>query len=122
MKVAVIGAGAAGFFAAINVKENYPKAQVVILEKTNKILSKVKISGGGRCNVTTGLTDIHEISKSYPRGQKFMRSALYQFNPKDIRTWFENRGVTLKVESDGRVFPTSNKSQTIIDCFLSEIK
>ncbi len=122
MKVAIIGGGAAGFFAAIAVKENHPKSEVVIFEKSQKLLSKVKVSGGGRCNVTNGCTSINELSKAYPRGGKQLKKAFQVFNTKHTREWFESRGVPLYVQEDNRVFPKSNNSQHIIDCFLNEAK
>ena len=122
MKVAVIGAGAAGFFAAIQVKENHPTADVTIFEKSQKLLAKVKVSGGGRCNVTNGTTSISELSKGYPRGEKQLKKAFSKFSTKDTREWFEKRGVELYTQPDNRVFPTSNDSQTIIDCLLNETR
>jgi hypothetical protein len=118
MKVAIIGGGAAGFFAAIAVKENYPHAEVILFEKGKKVLSKVKVSGGGRCNVTNGTSSIKALSAAYPRGGKQLKKAFSVFNTVHCRKWFEDRGVALKEESDGRVFPVSDNSQTIIDCFL----
>lgn len=120
MKVGVIGGGAAGFFAAIQVKENFPESEVVLLEKTSKLLSKVKISGGGRCNVTNDTTSIAELTKAYPRGGKFLKNHLAKFSTKDIRAWFESKGVELYAQEDKRVFPVSDNSQTIIDCFMTE--
>ena len=120
MKIAIIGGGAAGFFSAITVKENYPDANVVIFEKSKNLLSKIKISGGGRCNVSNGTTSIKELSKAYPRGEKELRKAFQVFNTKHAWQWFEAKNVPLMVQSDGRVFPKSQNSQTIIDCFLSE--
>ncbi|MFN8438752.1 MAG: NAD(P)/FAD-dependent oxidoreductase [Cytophagales bacterium] len=117
MKIAVIGGGASGFFAAINIKIHNLNYEVIIYEKTQKILSKVAISGGGRCNVTNSC-DTVKFSKSYPRGEKFFKNLYLKFNNSDIITWFKNHNVTLKTEDDGRIFPTSNSSQTIIDCFL----
>ncbi len=119
MKVAVIGGGAAGFFSAICVKENYPDADVTIFEKSNKLLSKVKISGGGRCNVTNGCTSISALSKAYPRGGKKLKKAFKEFNTVHTMRWFESRGVPLMTQDDGCVFPVSQDSQSIIDCFLS---
>lgn len=116
----VIGGGAAGFFCAVNAARMNPSLKVIILEKTNKLLSKVKISGGGRCNVTHALFDITEISKRYPRGQNFVRKAFHQFSTTDTIRWFEERGVKLKAEKDGRMFPVTDSSQTIIDCLLNE--
>ncbi len=97
-----------------------PALKVTILEKTSKLLSKVKVSGGGRCNVTHACFDIAEMSKQYPRGQHFVKKAFHQFFTTDIIKWFEERGVKLKVEPDGRMFPVTNSSQTIIDCLLRE--
>lgn len=122
MNVAIIGGGAAGFFAAIRVKEVHPYAQVTIYEKTSKILSKVKISGGGRCNVTNGCTDVNELIKAYPRGEKKMRSAFHRFNTSDTMHWFESRGVPLIIQDDDCVFPVSQNSQSIIDCLLEECR
>ncbi len=122
MKVAIIGGGAAGFFAAIHVKINYPDASVVIFEKSDKLLSKVKISGGGRCNVTNGCTSIAALSKAYPRGEKQLKKAFARFSTKDTMEWFESRGVELVIQPDDCVFPTSQNSQTIIDCFFDEVK
>lgn len=121
MKVAVIGGGAAGFFSAIHAKINHPNADVYILEKTSKLLSKVRISGGGRCNVTTSIQDIKTLSACYPRGKNYLKKAFNEFNSKDTWTWFQERGVKLKIEKDGRVFPISNTSQSIIDCLMSEV-
>ncbi len=116
----VIGGGAAGFFCAVNAAGNNPNLTVIILEKTNKLLSKVKISGGGRCNVTHNCFEISELIGKYPRGTNFLKKALYQFNTQHTIDWFEERGVSIKTEQDGRMFPTSNTSQTIIDCLLCE--
>lgn len=121
MKIAVIGGGAAGFFSAISVKTHHPKARVIIFEKTKKLLSKVKISGGGRCNVTHHCFEVNELVKFYPRGGKSIRKAFNIFSTKDTIKWFEERGVALKTESDGRMFPVTNSSQTIIDCLMNEI-
>jgi len=122
MKVAIIGGGAAGFFAAINVKENHPHAVVTIYEKSSKLLSKVKISGGGRCNLTNGSTSIKTLSNAYPRGKNQLKKLLHHFSTQDIRDWFDARGVKTYVQEDLRVFPMTDKSQTIIDCFLNECK
>lgn len=116
----VIGAGAAGFFCAINAARMNPSLKVIIVEKSNKFLSKVKVSGGGRCNVTHACFDIVEMSKRYPRGQHFVKKAFHQFFTTDTIQWFEERGVKLKTEVDGRIFPISDSSQTIIDCLLKE--
>jgi len=120
MKVAIIGGGAAGFFAAFSVKEHHPQAKVIIFEKSDKLLSKVKISGGGRCNVTNACFHPSQLSKFYPRGEKQLKKAFSVFQPKDTVDWFANRGVELKAEADNRMFPASDDSQTIIDCFLRE--
>ena len=119
-RLVVIGGGAAGFFCAVNAARMHPQLQVVILEKTNKLLSKVRISGGGRCNVTHHLFDIPELSKRYPRGQNFVKKTFHQFGPTDTIKWFEERGVKLKAEPDGRMFPITDSSDTIIDCLLRE--
>lgn len=122
MQVAIIGGGAAGFFAAIATKENYPNAKVVILEKSKKLLSKVKISGGGRCNVTNGCTSIKDLVKAYPRGSKALKKAFHVFNTQHTMDWFESRNVPLVVQEDNCVFPVSQNSQSIIDCFLEEVR
>lgn len=119
MKVAVIGGGAAGFFSAIAVKENYPRAHVIIYEKNEKLLSKVKVSGGGRCNVTNGCRNISQLSKAYPRGSKQLKKAFNIFNTSHTFDWFESKGVPLKVEADGRAFPQTNSSQSIVDCLTA---
>jgi predicted Rossmann fold flavoprotein len=116
----VIGGGAAGFFCAINAARMNPALQVILLEKSNKLLSKVKVSGGGRCNVTHACFDIREMVAKYPRGANFLKKAFHQFFTTDTIEWFQERGVTLKTEADGRMFPTTNSSQTIIDCLLRE--
>ena len=118
--IAVIGGGAAGFFSAISVKTHYPNYNVALFEKSSKILSKVKISGGGRCNVTNSTIDVSVLTKAYPSGGKKLKNIFHQFGTVDTRNWFKNRGVPLKIESDGRVFPTSNSSQSIIDCLVNE--
>lgn len=122
MKVAVIGGGAAGFFSAIAVKENHPTASVTIFEKAKKVLSKVKISGGGRCNVTNGSTSIKELSAAYPRGGKALKKAFKTFHTKHTMEWFERRKVRLMIQEDNCVFPVSQDSQTIIDCFMREVQ
>ena len=120
--VIIIGGGAAGFFAAINIADFNPDLKVVILERSKKVLSKVKVSGGGRCNVTNAEFDPHELVKNYPRGNRELLGPFHQFMTGDTVEWFENKGVELKMEEDGRMFPISNSSQTIIDCFLYEAK
>lgn len=120
MTIGIIGGGAAGFFSAIQAKENFPEAEVIILEKSQKLLSKVKISGGGRCNVTNGCSSIAELSKAYPRGEKKLKMVFNQFYTQDTIQWFEERNVPLITQEDNCVFPVSQDSQSIIDCFLSE--
>jgi len=122
MKVAVIGGGAAGFFAAIHVKENYPSFEVDLYEKTTKVLSKVKISGGGRCNVTHHCQNIKELVQAYPRGAKFLKLAFRSWDNNNMWEWLHEKNVPLHIEADNRVFPKSNDSQSIIDCFTKEIK
>lgn len=119
-RLVVIGGGAGGFFCAVNAARMNPGLAVTILEKTSKILSKVKISGGGRCNVTHALFDIAEMSKRYPRGQNFVKKTFHQFFTTDTINWFEQRGVKLKAEKDGRMFPVTDSSESIIDCLLQE--
>jgi predicted Rossmann fold flavoprotein len=116
----VIGGGAAGFFCAINAARMNPALKVTIVEKSNKLLAKVKVSGGGRCNVTHACFDIVEMSKRYPRGQNFVKKSFHQFFTTDTIKWFEERGVKLKAEDDGRMFPITDSSQTIIDCLMRE--
>ena len=118
-KIIIIGGGAAGFFAAITIAEANPKAEVIILEKGEKVLQKVKISGGGRCNVTHACFDPRELVEFYPRGKRELLGPFHQFMTGDTMEWFENRGVPLKIEEDNRIFPESNSSQSIIDCFTT---
>jgi len=120
--VLVVGGGAAGFFAAINTAEQNPKLKIAILERGSNVLSKVKISGGGRCNVTHAEFIPQELVLNYPRGKKELRGPFHNYMTGDTMEWFESRGVPLKIEDDGRVFPVSNSSQTIIDCFLEQVK
>lgn len=119
-KIAVIGGGAAGFFAALSVKEHFPEYQVSIYEKSTKVLSKVKISGGGRCNVTNACFDNRSLAKYYPRGGNHLKKAFEQFNAQSTFDWFQKRNVPLVVLEENCVFPKSNNSQTIIDCFINE--
>ena len=118
--VLVVGGGAAGFFAAINTAELNPGLSVAILERGTSVLNKVKVSGGGRCNVTHAEFIPNELASYYPRGQKELKGPFHSFMTGDTMAWFESRGVPLKIEDDGRVFPVSNSSQTIIDCFLKQ--
>jgi hypothetical protein len=116
--IIIVGGGAAGFFTAINIVEKNPKLKVAILERGSEVLQKVRISGGGRCNVTHACFEPNELVKFYPRGEKELRGPFHQFCSGDTIEWFEKHGVELKIEDDGRMFPVSNSSQTIIDCFL----
>jgi predicted Rossmann fold flavoprotein len=120
-KIVVVGGGAAGFFCAIQIAELHPSWDISILEKSNKILSKVKVSGGGRCNVTHACPDIEVLLKKYPRGTRFLKKSFYQFATKNTIQWFANNGVSLHTEKDGRMFPVTNDSATIIDCFLQKV-
>lgn len=114
----VVGGGAAGFFAAINSAMLNHNSKIVIIEKSPRVLQKVKISGGGRCNVTNKISKPSELSKNYPRGEDFLEKPFTQFTSTDTVNWFKQQGVSLKTEKDGRIFPISDSSQTIIDCFL----
>lgn len=118
----VIGGGAAGFFGAINAAEKNPGKKILILEKGTQLLGKVKVSGGGRCNVTHACFEPKELVKFYPRGEQELLGPFHKFMTGDTIAWFEQRGIELKVEDDNRMFPKSNSSQTIIDCFISEAK
>lgn len=120
MKILIVGGGAAGFFAAITCREYNPHATIVIAEKSKHLLSKVRISGGGRCNVTNQPVAVSDFATNYPRGQKWMQKILHHFGPQDIIRWFESHDVPLKTEPDGRVFPVSDSSQSIIDCLLRQ--
>ena len=117
--IIIVGGGAAGFFTAINLVEKQPKLKVAILERGKEVLTKVRISGGGRCNVTHACFEPNELVKFYPRGEKELRGPFHQFAARETIEWFAQRGVALKTEVDGRMFPVSNASQTIIDCFLA---
>lgn len=121
-RIIVVGGGAAGFFAALNFKESHPDCEVVILEKTRQPLAKVKISGGGRCNVTHSCFEPKSLVSNYPRGNVELLGPFNRFQPKDTLAWFEKRGVEFKTEADGRIFPVTDSSQTIIDCFMNEAK
>ena len=120
--ILIIGGGAAGFFTAINCAENNPKLKIAILERGKSVLEKVRISGGGRCNLTHACFDPNELVQFYPRGKKELRGPFHQFCSGDTIEWFERHGVALKIEADGRLFPVSNSSQTIIDCFVEATK
>ena len=119
-KLIVIGGGAAGFFCAVNAARMKPDLEVIVIEKSNKLLSKVKVSGGGRCNTTHACFEIPELAKKYPRGQHFLKKAFHYFNTTDTIQWFADRNVELVAEADGRMFPATNDSQTIINCLLNE--
>jgi len=121
-QVIVIGGGAAGVMGAIRAKTVYPNLDITILEAAKKPLGKVKISGGGRCNVTHGCFDLHRLVEFYPRGQKALKSVFSRFGPQETIQWFESHGVALKTEPDGRMFPVTDESQTIIDCLLKEAR
>lgn len=120
-RLVVIGGGAAGFFCAVNAARLQPRLEVIILEKTTKILSKVKVSGGGRCNVTHACYSIGDMVKRYPRGANFLKKSFHHFFTTDTIEWFKLRGVALKAEEDGRMFPVTDSSQTIIDCLLRDV-
>jgi predicted Rossmann fold flavoprotein len=120
-KVIIIGGGAAGYFTAINAKEKNPELDIMILEKGNDVLQKVKISGGGRCNVTHACFEPKELVQFYPRGEKELLGPFHQFMTGDTFEWFEKKGVPLKIEEDNRVFPEANTSQAIIDCFQKAV-
>lgn len=115
--ILIVGGGAAGFFSAINIAEQHPHLKIAILERGKETLTKVRISGGGRCNVTHACFDPAELVKFYPRGEKELRGPFHTFASGDTIEWFEKRGVALKIEDDGRMFPVSDSSETIIDCF-----
>lgn len=118
----VVGGGAAGFFAAINAAMLKPTLKIIILEKSQRVLQKVKISGGGRCNVTNVISEPSDLVKNYPRGEHFLENPFSEFTSHDTVKWFEKQGIELKAEKDGRIFPISDSSQTIIDCFLDLCK
>lgn len=118
-QVIVIGGGASGFFSAINIRMQNPRIGVKILERSDQFLTKVRISGGGRCNLTSSITDLGALCDNYPRGGKELRSVFSRFSTSDAFAWFESQGVELKTEADGRVFPKSDSSSSVIDKFLS---
>jgi predicted Rossmann fold flavoprotein len=122
MKVAIIGGGAAGFFSAITAKEKYPEAEVVIFEKSKKLLSKVKISGGGRCNLTNALQSRKEFLDAYPRGKKLLKTAFKIFDNNNTMQWFESRGVPLVIQEDNCVFPKSQDSTSITNTLIHQAK
>ena len=120
-RLVVIGGGAAGFFCAINAAQMNPALEVMIVEKTGKLLSKVRISGGGRCNVTHHCFSMAEMIKKYPRGNSFLKKAFHHFFTTDTIQWFNERGVQLKAEADGRMFPVTDSSETIVNCLMKEV-
>lgn len=120
MTIVIIGGGAAGFFAALRAKECKPHTEVILLERSSQLLSKVRISGGGRCNVTHSCFDPKELVKNYPRGNRELLGPFTRFQPADTIQWFESRGVELKTEEDGRMFPVSDSSASIIDCLMRQ--
>ncbi len=122
MIIVVIGGGAAGFFGSIAAVEAFPQHKVILLEKARQVLSKVRVSGGGRCNVTHACFDPALLVQNYPRGNKALRGPFTRFQPRDTIAWFDERGIALKVEEDGRMFPVTDNSETIIQCFLNEFR
>ncbi len=122
LDLAVIGGGASGFFTALQYAEMAPGKRVAIFEKGSQLLQKVRISGGGRCNVTHSCFDPQELSKNYPRGSKELHAAFHRWQPSDTVEWFAKLGVTLKTEPDGRMFPATDSSETVIRCFLDQAR
>jgi predicted Rossmann fold flavoprotein len=122
MRVVVIGGGAAGFFAALSVRDHHPGAEIILLERSDKLLAKVRISGGGRCNVTHHCLEPRKLAAHYPRGERFLRRSFELFSVKDTVAWFAAHGVSLKVEADGRMFPVTDDSATIADLLLERAK
>lgn len=116
----VVGGGAAGFYGAIQAAEASDRVNILLLEKSNKVLAKVKVSGGGRCNVTHDCHDVFQLARHYPRGEKFLKNVFKEHSAYDTIQWFANRGIVLHTEDDGRMFPVTNDSQTIIDCLMRE--
>ena len=122
MRTAVVGGGAAGFFLAINLKELCPQMEVTIFEKSRKVLAKVEVSGGGRCNCTNSFAAVRDLSEVYPRGHRLMKRLFKTFDYRDAYTWFERHGVRLVTQDDNCVFPASQDSHTIINLFLAEAR
>ena len=122
MRTAVVGGGAAGFFLAVNLKEMVPQMEVTILERSKRVLAKVEVSGGGRCNCTNSFDGVGDLSQVYPRGHRLLKRLFRQFDYHDAYTWFERYGVRLTTQDDGCVFPASQDSHTIINCFLGEAR
>ena len=119
--IVVVGGGAAGFFCAIQIAEMHPDWHVTIVEKSSKLLSKVRVSGGGRCNVTHACPDVDQLIQKYPRGQRFLKKAFYQIATKQTIDWFAHNDVKLHTEKDGRMFPITNDSETIVACFMKKV-
>ena len=120
-RIIVIGGGAAGFMSAIECGNNLgSKFEILIVERGKQVLEKVRISGGGRCNVTNGIKDPKELVKNYPRGERELLGPFMQFNCEDTVEWFRKKGVKLKVEADGRMFPTTDNSETIVNCLMQQ--
>jgi predicted Rossmann fold flavoprotein len=122
MRIGIIGGGAAGMMAAVAVKENLPEAEVILFEKNKYLGAKVSISGGGRCNVTTGIFDVRKLLENYPRGAKFLMSAMFRFPPEKVMQWFESHGVKLKIEEDLRVFPKSDIGKDVVFALQQELE
>lgn len=122
LKIIVVGGGAAGFFGAITCKEAYPEMEVILMEKARQVLAKVRVSGGGRCNVTHSCFDVATLVKHYPRGEKALKGPFTRFQPENTIEWFLKRGVSLKKEADGRMFPVTDSSETIIECLMTSAK
>ena len=122
MKTAIVGGGAAGFFLAINLKEMVPEMEVTIFEKSKRVLAKVEISGGGRCNCTNSFASVRDLQAVYPRGHRLMKRLMKGFSQQDAYSWFERHGVRLVTQEDECVFPASQDSHTIINCFLAEAR
>ncbi len=122
MKTAIIGGGAAGFFLAVNLKEMLPEMEVTIFERSKRVLAKVEISGGGRCNCTNSFADVRDLSAVYPRGHRLMKRLMKGFSQEDAYEWFERHGVRLVIQEDQCVFPATQDSHTIINCFLAEAR
>lgn len=122
MKTAIVGGGAAGFFLAITLKEQCPQMDVTIFERSSRVLRKVKVSGGGRCNCTNTFADVRDLSAVYPRGHRLMKRLMKGFDQRDAYHWFERHGVPLTVQDDQCVFPAAQNSQVIINCFISHCR
>ncbi len=118
--IIVVGGGAAGFFAAINIAQQAPHLKVAIIERGKQVLTKVKVSGGGRCNVTHAEFVPADLVQNYPRGERVLLAPFHQFMTGDTMAWFEQRGVQLKIDYDGHAFPVSNSPQPLIDCFFAQ--